>query len=365
MTGDGRIEEVLSKPVKSVAEYIESIQKIIEILDERNGQMTYVYRGETKYYETHCQPNIFRDNYLENNPYFEKNLFDIMEANDTTTGDTYLEKAIDAQHGGFPSRLLDVTYNCLVALYFSVTPYYRRAEDAADTEDGKVYIFPIDKMYCPTSKNIQDAYDAIVNRAEAWMLDSGICRRNHKLIDHITTNKRIISQQGAFILFQGDTLTPIPPNRYWNLTVDRNKKKHIREDLKKLFGIHTGTIYPENENLVEEFVKKSNQAETYPYSIVNEVRMALKGLDEVMDAQVRKLVACRGAYEACMEIVEAAEQEIQDYRMDVEEILEYADEKERQEILRMYHKKLYHHIGEIRHYVNDRVEMSEHIFEIR
>lgn len=364
MTSDRSIEQVLSKPVSSVAEYIESIQKIIEILDGKNGQTTYVYRGETKFYETHCQPNLFRNNYLENNPYFEKNLFGIMTANDTTTGDTYLEKAIDAQHGGFPSRLLDVSYNCLVALYFSVTPYYRKPENEADAEDGMVYIFPIDKMYCPTSKNIQDAYDAIVNRTD-WIVSSGMCRRNHKLIDHITTNKRIIAQQGAFILFQGDTLTPIPPHRYYRLTVDCGAKRHIREDLKKLFGIHTGTIYPENENLVEEFVKKSNQAETYPYSLVNEVRMALKGLDEAMDRLVREIVECRGEYETCMEIVEAAEQELQGYLMDVEEILEFADEKEREEILRMYHRKVYQHIGEIRHYVNDRVEVSEHIFEIQ
>lgn len=47
-----------------------------------------------------------------------------MSANHLTDGKTYLEIAIDAQHGGFPSRLLDVTYNCIVALYFAITPYY-------------------------------------------------------------------------------------------------------------------------------------------------------------------------------------------------------------------------------------------------
>lgn len=77
-----------------------------------------------------------------------------MSANHLTDGKTYLEIAIDAQHGGFPSRLLDVTYNCIVALYFAITPYYTESETSHDNEDGIVYIFFLEDIYCPTGNNI-------------------------------------------------------------------------------------------------------------------------------------------------------------------------------------------------------------------
>ena len=62
---------------------------------------------------------------MDGNPFFEKSLFDAMRQNRLTGEKRYLDNAIDAQHGEFPSRLLDVSYNCLTALYFAVTPYYR------------------------------------------------------------------------------------------------------------------------------------------------------------------------------------------------------------------------------------------------
>lgn len=87
-----------------------------------------------------------------------------MSANHLTDGKTHLEIAIDAQHGGFPSRLLDVTYNCLVALYFAITPYYTESETSHDNEDGIVYIFFLEDIYCPTGNNINQAYNACLQQ---------------------------------------------------------------------------------------------------------------------------------------------------------------------------------------------------------
>ena len=137
-----------------------------------------------------------------------------MSANHLTDGKTYLEIAIDAQHGGFPSRLLDVTYNCIVALYFAITPYYTESETSHDNEDGIVYIFFLEDIYCPTGNNINQAYNACIDHNSDWFSDQELFQKNHKLIDHIKKNPRIIAQQGAFILFQGEHLSSFPRYRY-------------------------------------------------------------------------------------------------------------------------------------------------------
>ena len=77
---------------------------------------------------------------------------------------SYLENAIDAQHGEFPSRLLDVSYNCLTALYFAVTPYYHHLPDSLDNVDGMVYIFYVDEIFSPSASNTNDNYNTIINK---------------------------------------------------------------------------------------------------------------------------------------------------------------------------------------------------------
>ena len=146
----------LGDPVKSISEYISAVEKTIKYA--KSSDSVVVFRGESKVYDTPCQPTIFRTQLSKSDKFFEKNLFEEMSANHLTNGKTYLEIAIDAQHGGFPSRLLDVTYNCLAALYFAVTPYYTKEENSGDNEDGMVYVFFLENLYCPTGNNINEAY---------------------------------------------------------------------------------------------------------------------------------------------------------------------------------------------------------------
>jgi hypothetical protein len=312
--------------VSSIEQYIKEIKKIIKKADENT---TIVYRGEDEAYPTHCQPNIFRKCNLSKNKLFEKNLFDEMSSNDLTDGQTYLEKAIDAQHGGFPSRLLDVSYNSLVALYFAVTPETTSPEDKKDGvngEDGVVYIYSIKKLFCPSGQNINLAYDGIVNRDAKWLCEHNLFQINHKLIDHIKKNKRIIAQQGAFILFQGDLVTPIPKCDFQIIAIDKNSKAEIRRDLKKLFGIHTGSIYPEASNLIKEITDKTYKIHTEDFNFVSELELVINTLERELSYFYEYIINL--SFNKCSEgeflnQIQEIESSIFEYKLDFTELDPY------------------------------------------
>lgn len=269
-----------NEKVKNIGTYIETIKNLTNNISENT---VVVYRGENVYYPTYCQPNLFRNNYFKNNKYFERNLLDEMRSNRLTNGNTYLETAVDAQHGGFPSRLLDVTYNSLVALYFAITPSVKKDEDENDGKDGYVYIYYIENLFCPSATNINELFDTIVNREQRWIHDNSIFQRNHKLIDHVKINNRIIAQQGAFILFQGDEVYPIQKSDYKKIVIDGYSKKELRKDLKQLFGIHTGSIYPEVDNLVKEIEIKSNRINNGIFSFSDEIELVINNLNRELN----------------------------------------------------------------------------------
>ena len=280
--------------IKDISDYIGAISKI---MSRNHNDFVTVFRGENRIFPEPCKPNIFRGGYLEKNKCYEKNLFDEMTANKLTQGSSYLEKAIDAQHGGFPSRLLDVTYNCLVALYFAVTPSPNEKEYTYDIEstngisnDGRVFIFNIEKMFCPSGDEINEMYNAIVERKENCFLLNEIFQVNHKFIDHIKLNNRIIAQQGALILFQGEKASSMPKYCYKDLIIPAKCKAQIRKELKNLFGIHTGSIYPESNNLVKYISNKVQNISNRKFDYKNELELVMYNFKNEMDLNYEKFV---------------------------------------------------------------------------
>lgn len=272
----------------NVSQYIELIRSLVEY----SSQKIVVYRGEPEVYSTPCRPNIFRKGVLNNNRLYERSLFDTMRQNGLTSEKRYLDNAIDAQHGEFPSRLLDVTYNCLVALYFAVTAFYHRGDDADDDKDGMVYIFYIDDIYSPSAKNTNQVYNAIINKNVPWFTDELIFEKNHKFIDHCKLNKRIVAQQGAFILFQGNDATPIPKYMHRGILIPKKYKPSLRNELKLYFGIHTGSIYPEITNLANELNEKSKKIVNKDFSCKNEFSQVMETFQKELDYYFDYLLEC-------------------------------------------------------------------------
>ncbi|MGG5317825.1 FRG domain-containing protein [Enterococcus sp. AZ072] len=245
--------------VTSIHEFIEEISKRSSELERSTSCRMFVFRGEQKNYSTSGMPNIFRDDtYMKilKSPIYEKNVIDEVIMNKLSSHKIYLQAAMDAQHGGFPSRLLDTTFNSLIALFFATTPHFTKSIDSQDNSDGVVLVYAVEKMYSSNSSTIQKFFENIIT-PNNLLNSSRINGYAHKFIDHSDINSRIKSQQGGFVLFSGNQFIPIPEWRQKKIIIDKNFKQKIRKDLKKIFGITMGSIYPEADNLVGYLTEKA------------------------------------------------------------------------------------------------------------
>ncbi|SCS36452.1 FRG domain-containing protein [Staphylococcus caeli] len=239
--------------IKNISEFIKEIQQATDYFKSTLGIDMVCYRGESKKHDYPGMPNLFRNpNYRGRN--FEKNILDEVITNKLSENKNYLQAAMNAQHGGFPSRLLDVSFNSLIALFFAVTPHFTEDIDSRDDNDGKVFIYAIDKMYSSNNETIQRYFENMLNGKIGLNRLQGYV---HRLIDYTNLNERIKAQQGGLILFSGNDYISIPEWKTKIITIDCEFKEQIRTDLKQLFGINMGSIYPESEHLVNYLTDKA------------------------------------------------------------------------------------------------------------
>ena len=152
-----------------------------------------------------------------------------------------LSKAIEGQHFIELSRLLDVTFSILPALFFACS--------SNEDKDGFVYIFQFPKTYSPSSSYINEYYEKIIENEIIPYY------QNFKVLSHIQSNERIKLQSGGFILFPGDRIKPIPESYYRKICIDKSLKKEILEELDNFYNINMSTIYPEKDKK-KDLIKK-------------------------------------------------------------------------------------------------------------
>ena len=269
--------------IGSIRTFFGGLEKLISDDDH-----IYFFRGHSNAnYE--LIPSIYRDNgWIKNEDILFKELI-LRCPTDFDHNESTFQDLVKMQHFSLPTRLLDLTSNPLIALYF--------ATESNSAMNGEVVVFKIPKNEIKYYDSDTVSVIANISRRPAGFsvnqkqlsvddfnelpeikfllheikkekpyflslikkehLESVIC------VKPKLNNARIIKQDGAFFLFGISKNKSSPakiPSKYRitlnnPLIISHDKKEIIRDHLKTL-GITRGTIYPDIDN-VANFIKET------------------------------------------------------------------------------------------------------------
>lgn len=284
--------EAYNRSPENESSSISSIRTLFERLEnelEDTANVHVFYRGQSnKKYD--LAPSIYRENCLIEN---ENRIFrDIIaqSPSDFKGCATTFEKLVKMQHYSVPTRLLDITTNPLVALYFACEPNGKTEDEEVD---GKLFRFEVstsDIKYFdsdavsvvsniakrPVDFNIEDLRE--LDRVDfndeeeiQYLLHEIKAEKPHfqNVIDSkdiervfcvkpMFDNPRIIRQSGAFFLYgiNGEKRKPAKLTfGYKVYIINKANKQKIRKQLEAL-GIDKSTLFPEVEHIAEHIKDK-------------------------------------------------------------------------------------------------------------
>ncbi|ULJ64267.1 FRG domain-containing protein [Wielerella bovis] len=285
----GSVSEVKLTIEPSKEHQITSIQDLISRLSEAKDDETVFYRGHSdeKY---KLEPSIFRQD--DNGSYRYRDIEDKIYRELLSSSyaefiddNSTFDKLVHMQHFSLPTRLLDVTTNPLIALYFACKVGNSDKETVGDLisitlSEKAIKYFDSDTVAClsnlvklnfqekekifdaiqTSEENLKNKFLNYVRDDKPYFQDKIQPDDLHKIIcvKGKITNPRIYAQSGAFLLF-GLTHRLDDNNnlgiRITHYKIPHHAKSNILKTL-DLLNINESTVFPYLENSAKYVTKK-------------------------------------------------------------------------------------------------------------
>lgn len=270
---------------------IETLDRFIAHLEKIPEKANLLFRGHTNINYS-IQPSIFRNPKFYKNEYMMYQELVIRCPEAFVSCNSHLDFLVEMQHYGLPTRLLDFTFNPLIALYFA-------CENQANT--GEIIIYSVkntDLYYGKDERSVILSSLPMFSFSKQKQIFSSISNNSEnpvvlqELIDEVRVerpsfsrelllpdirvpifvkparnNKRIAHQEGAFLLWGLDTVhydetdnsNYVGDQEKYRLQLDDKKvifyiesknKSKILKTLNRI-GINKAFVYPEIDDVAD------------------------------------------------------------------------------------------------------------------